>query len=514
MVVVCGLLCSAAWALPAVSSGTLHTHLSADSGVYVEQGGSAATDGTGVGYWQDQSGNGNHAVQLNVDKKPTLVANELNALPVMRFDGEDDYIDVFFNSASLTQPYTVFLVLNTRDAQNQYIYDGFSSADRQVMAVGLNANPGVWYFWAGSNYQTTTVMQTIFQNHALVIDSGNLEHYINGALQDSGNFGTRNIGPGMRLGSHYGGTMNGDIDVAELIIYQNALSTADRESIESYLSNKYDIMSPDGPPNLGTGTLVSKFDGTDVTVNGSNKVTSWNDQVGTMDLLGVDPNLPALISETFSTGTKNVVSFDGEVASLQSAALATAIEGPTTCFVVARRNSNDVSTYILDGLDSDNRRAFMADGSPRTLVIYSQYYLRSFTPDVNLWQVFTVIYNGVWSQIYADGFNAEEEYGYVGNVPFEGLTVGSFYGQNRNYLDGDIAEILVYEGALDTTTRETVQQSLFDKYGIAPVCGAAYTTYNDMDFDENCVVGLEDFADFTAEWLKCTTPGNPLCVIE
>jgi hypothetical protein len=41
-------------------------------------------------------------------------------------------------------------------------------------------------------------------------------------------------------------------------------------------------------------------------------------------------------------------------------------------------------------------------------------------------------------------------------------------------------------------------------------CGA--WGFNPMDFDEDCYVGLRDFARFAAEWLKCTRPQGPGCV--
>ena len=40
-------------------------------------------------------------------------------------------------------------------------------------------------------------------------------------------------------------------------------------------------------------------------------------------------------------------------------------------------------------------------------------------------------------------------------------------------------------------------------------CGA--WGFNPMDFDEDCYVGLKDFARFAAEWLKCTRPQGPGC---
>jgi hypothetical protein len=506
-VVIC-VLAQIAAALPAVTSGTLHTHLSADYGTYYDWAATiAASDGQGVAVWLDQSGNAREASQFYEERRPVLITNAVNDKPVIRFDGIDDYTDLSFSSYPLGehQPYTVFLVLAARDMTNEYIYDGLDAADRQAMSVGLSANPGKWWFWAGSNFQTSQVRQTLFQNHTLVIDDqNNLTHYIYGVQQGSGDIGMKYLNAGMRIGSAYNEAGNGDFDLAELIIYDGNLNSTDRQAVESYLLTKYAI-DTDPQPVTSAGTLIAKFDGTDVTVDSDSNVVSWNDQIGAMDLLGVDVNKPSLTSAVFSTGTKNVVNFNGDASGLRSNPLASSITGPTTCFVVARRNSDERATYILDGLTATNRRAFLADGSPRTLGIYSQHKLASYTPDIGLWQVFTVIYNGLWSQIFVDGFNAGPEYGYIGNLPFEGLTVGSHGLNGANRLDGDIAEILVYEGAVDDANRVIVEQSLFTKYGIGPQCGGAYTTYNAKDFNKDCVVDFSDLAMFADQWLDYVT---------
>jgi hypothetical protein len=32
-----------------------------------------------------------------------------------------------------------------------------------------------------------------------------------------------------------------------------------------------------------------------------------------------------------------------------------------------------------------------------------------------------------------------------------------------------------------------------------------------MDFNEDCYVNLEDFAEFAQDWLRCNDPGNASC---
>ena len=40
-------------------------------------------------------------------------------------------------------------------------------------------------------------------------------------------------------------------------------------------------------------------------------------------------------------------------------------------------------------------------------------------------------------------------------------------------------------------------------------CGAA--GYNSMDFNKDCLVNIEDFAEFTLQYLECSYPNVPAC---
>lgn len=514
-------------ALPTVSSGTLYTHLSADSGVYTEYGGALASDGDNVGFWQDQSGNDSSAQQLTAEQQPVFVENALNGKPVIAFDGDystytsGDNLAIYFGSSlpSLTQPNTVFVVVESANSTGRYIFDGVASSGRQIFATGRNSTTQDWLIWAGAYSYSSPVIKDIMIGHTVVYNGASSKHFINGDFIATVNPGSNSFNSGMRLGSAHDVRNPGPIKVAELIVYAGELSEADISAVNSYLENKYDLAKLlSGPQNTGVGTLIGKFDANDsaslTTVNdgGVVKVNQWDDLAASdaynLTLTGSEPNQPVLVEEVFPTGTKNVVEFDGTVSIFESELMETPTTLPTTMFVVAKRYSASGASYLFDGLTSETRRACMADGSPLTNSIWAGSYHRSFSVDTGHWQLFTAIYNGSWSQLLIDGkIDAEAEYGAVGTRPFAGLTVG---GQNGggNVLDGAIAEILVYEGALNEATRESVEQDLMTKYGIVPFCGAAYTEYNQMDFDFNCIVDMTDFSIFASQWLESTDPAN------
>ncbi|AQQ70497.1 hypothetical protein SMSP2_00849 [Limihaloglobus sulfuriphilus] len=496
--------------LPAVNSGDIFTHVSADSGVYIQQGGSQASDGDLVGYWQDQSGNGNNANNFDStgESKPTFLDNAVNGKPVLRFFGAN-YLDFGFNQY-LTQPNTVFLVAYNL-GENGYYIDGITSDDRQAFMVadGLNVMWSGSYFWQDHSKPRTWI------NHTLVYNDTSSQYYTDGVLQAAGSAGASNFGWGLRLGSRYSGSLYGWFYVAEMIIYEGSLTESDITLVNDYLSQKYNITGEESQPvNTGAGTLVAQFDGTDITADGTN-VLVWNDQVDDvdypLDLAAVEVDMgdasgyPQLEQYDFGEGSglKNVIRFNLPEGSssgthLQSSAIPSTQAGPTTFFVVARRDTHGFSSYLFDGISDNARRGVSANGLTDTHRLQVPEF-DSVGVDVGVWQVFSAVFNEEFSQLFIDGFTADE-YGFSGVDAFEGLTVGSRY-SGSNTMDGWIAELLVYEGALDADSRKAVEASLMQKYNITPFCGASYTQYSPMDFDKNCIVNFMDYAKFGQSWL-------------
>src|SRR4051812_19518760 len=73
-------------------------------------------DGDAVTTWTDSSGNSNTASQGTAANKPTYKTAVLNALPVVRFDGSNDYLGVARNSG--LEPAAMTVVALLRAASN------------------------------------------------------------------------------------------------------------------------------------------------------------------------------------------------------------------------------------------------------------------------------------------------------------------------------------------------------------------------------------------------------------
>src|SRR4051812_43915841 len=68
-------------------------------------------DGIVISSWLDSSSNGQNATQSDGAKRPIYKLNILNSLPIIRFDGIDDYL-LFTNDINLTRNtlYSIYCV--------------------------------------------------------------------------------------------------------------------------------------------------------------------------------------------------------------------------------------------------------------------------------------------------------------------------------------------------------------------------------------------------------------------
>jgi len=198
------------------------------------------TDGATVARWQDKSGNNRHATQATANARPVLKTAVKNGKNVIRFDGANDTL---FNlnaiSSLVTDTRTVFIVSKqTNSSSEQCQFDvSFNYALTQ------NNTLGKWYKVTSSDFTSPGRNWWLFAAVDLSL-GGASKGYINGgseinfgivdksSTRGNGNFAVGNVGSG-------GFPFNGDI--SEILIYNAALTTTQRQEVESYLNFKWAI---------------------------------------------------------------------------------------------------------------------------------------------------------------------------------------------------------------------------------------------------------------------------------
>ncbi len=234
--------------------------LKADAGLGTDSAGN-------LGTWLDQSGNGNNVTSLG-GSKPTLQNGIINNRPVVRMTASNQYLTGVTTAAFKPANITIMAVYRLASAVNWPSIIG-----QPYYASGWNPPYQAWLLSAGvlttpqpyskittggvgnGNPSNTTLLGT-FALVSSTYDGSNSKIYVNGVLQgvqpvtgpiSYGDSGIFYVGSSSGTGND---SFNGDL--AEILVYDHALSDADRTAAEQYLNLKYQLFQqlPSAPTNL------------------------------------------------------------------------------------------------------------------------------------------------------------------------------------------------------------------------------------------------------------------------
>jgi len=232
--------------------------LRADKDVYNDAGVTLATNGQTISQWNNQGAATYNVSQSTPANRPTYVANVANSNPVIRFSGGTNFLDFSAMGIGSTSDLDFKLVVRPTSTANAGALGNGSGGyilDRSVSTNGLaglklvtptvfgyqkrnDASGGLGGITTTSNV-STTASQIVEYFRTYNVRYGIL---YNGALQTTlaESDGPTTL-PNVRIGNHQDG-VNGLIgDISEVVFYNRTLSTAERNSIDSYLAIKYGV---------------------------------------------------------------------------------------------------------------------------------------------------------------------------------------------------------------------------------------------------------------------------------
>lgn len=136
---------------------------------------------------------------------------------------------------------------------------------------------------------------------------------------------------------------------------------------------------------------------------------------------------------------------------------------PSTIFVVAALDAK-AGDYLFDSSSSAGRNALFAGQSsnPDDWQMYAGSVLASDPFVLDEFQIHSLVFDGASSAHWIDG--GLSAMGDVGSQSLAGLVLGGRYSASQ-LLDGQIAEVIVYDGVLDASQRRAVEEYLSAKYG-------------------------------------------------
>jgi hypothetical protein len=468
------------------------------------------------------SGNGNDAIQANASRQPSLVAGRLNGMPVVSFDGANDKLG--FTGSTLMTQFSLFVVLNnhmgtpgnegcviTFGAHGGYPHQWFmimrypNSPDSIAMGNATDSyvnafshNLAAYDQWRNlSIVSTGSILSTTLRwdgNDARVALDGP-DQTISFPLGDA-------TGSGGGIGGADGvpaGSILAKCDVAEILVYNAALSDSARKVVESYLATKYGLSQP-SMPTAGLQLWLKADVGVD-TLNGT--VSRWHDQSGHgNDAIQADVSRqPVLVANALKG--KPVMRFDGSNDRL-------GLTGTTpmhqiSIFLVFKIDSGATSvpstqagvhpyypiqlgdTYIEGDIYGLSMRNDFNGNSPNIIDPFTggASWVHATLPGIASfgdWKVLSVTTDKVMfsTSLRVDGQEAvispQTNTNMAISVPLgsaDGQGVGGVGGGDHldpgfgsSIFKGDIAEVMVYDTVLAGADRKAVEDYLNSKYQV------------------------------------------------
>jgi hypothetical protein len=222
-------------------------------------------DNTPVVTWSDSSGNGYDATQATAGQRPLFRSNVLNGLPVIRFDGTDDFLAREIASPLLTNGtdqynQTNFLVIKRNSIVGvQHIFTMKPAIDNSTGSNQIifdTVSGGVIFHGSTSVFSGAELRQHINTTNFFIISlraRNEVAQNYNGMMYRNGSLVSDSLwvssSTAYRTGSQFfrigrnidtpANQFNGDI--AELIHYNRLMTETEHNQVVCYLSKKYNI---------------------------------------------------------------------------------------------------------------------------------------------------------------------------------------------------------------------------------------------------------------------------------
>ena len=442
----------------------------ADSSTITESGGSVST-------WADKSGNANDATQGSASKQPTIGVPTVNGLNVIKFNdadsqtlsvADDGIFDVFGGS------YTIFTVLYTDNpGVNQrpfYITSGSGDVNLGNIDSG-NVAERVTFGVNGISAQNSSVDNTLPYIAAFVRDGTTITNTFNSDTESTATDAsviditpTRvDIGSDSDSGAYLSG------NIAEILVFDFAMSDIERSVIEDYLDSKWGN-TPDAPNGYNPVLWLDASDRSTITESDGN-ISTWADKSGN----GNDVTQgSASLQPTLGTSTQNglnVIDFDGGNSLTLPSDLHSIPDGNNTFFAIAKRDTETGSTENIVNMQESGsvRYATIFDSTANQLGAInsnvSDFILLSGTSNTD-YQIINFIRDGVQRTLTANGSISTTDNDGVSEDGVDSAAIGSNAAVSGAFLTGSIAEVILFDYALSDTQISLMNQYLSNKWGI------------------------------------------------
>lgn len=432
------------------------------------------SSGGAVSVWADKSGQGNNATQDTGTRQPTTGAATQNGKNVLGFDGGDVLILPSPILAIATSNNTIFAVANTsvNNTTQRIVLIRTASASEVVSLFYSSAGTTTIGYQANPTGGALTLTGVTKSSHNILRGrrSGTTRAItFNGNAETTDTSAANLVTPtAAYIGNNQANPAGGQPltgQIAEIIIYNRSLSTAEIAIVEAYLAAKWGI-SITTPLNLNP---LAWYDASD-TPTGS--VATWVDKSGNGNdaTQGTGSAQPTCTANQLN-GLNGLV-FNGNDTLALPSALYSLPNGSNTAFFVSKRNTETGSV---------NRLITIAEGgSSRYRVAYQdtagtiRFQSRSAvggevdsTGNTNTdFNIITTRRAGTTQAISVNNGSETTNTNGADESGCDSAFIGATGTGSSEFLTGAICEILIFDKSLSTAQITQVNTYLANKWGI------------------------------------------------
>lgn len=441
--------------------------------------GIVSANGQSVGCWRDKSIQGNHVTQAG-GNKPTF-AESVAAFGEQRaidFNGGTNYLE--FDSAIVTgTSYTIFAVVHRdTNASNNYFIGTQTAAANQGLHLGFNTDTQARLGQYSNDLNATVGAQAdnsvgVFWGR-LDSTSGKKVYFNNVSSTDATT--TTLSAPGQGVIGRGFDTNGFDGQIAELIVYDRALSDAEIDLIESYLLEKW--LAPNLIDNIrlwldaSESTRVFSDAGCTTQVTAGGNVLCWQDRSGRNYLAKTSTGTPIWQAD----GARNIITFTNDSLAVEGSPTGAIFDDGNTVseadiFAVMKSASAVETGYLFHHPAGNGLRAhvptagnveFALDAGANGTINAAwgadttNYFLWNFVSDNP----------GTYQGIYRDSTLVTSD------ATASTLTIGTedFFigGQNgsSNFQNMNLGALLIFDKRLTSDQRNMVRAYLRNRWGL------------------------------------------------
>jgi hypothetical protein len=351
-----------------------------------------------------------------------------------------------------------------------------------------------------------------------------------------------------------------DCEVGEILVYDRFLNTIERNRVETYLANKYNMtsnlqnlninypLSVNAAPAVGPSTLSSitnlKFwfdpgqlpilqhpykNSSIVGISPStiSSIDCWFDASGANNFTLSTSNVTRWIDKTgrgrdlvqatggnqplFSTNSAEVIFSGAQFMTFSNTPSVT--NSDYTIFVLEKRQSNTVPNYILGGSNTASYTQLIMGYNTTSNFWFDHYNngtqltIDNYTsPGQEPYRIWTMAYSSNLNTraMYLNGINYLTTATSNDLLSWIGASVGRFWNGTTYYYTGNIHEIIIYNAYLNTSDRTLVEGYLAKRWNLQ----SNLTTFTPVSTLRN-LTGVA--SDFTAQYASpCQLSNMPI----